>query len=229
MTEQEYIASINERDQIIDEYETMLKQALARVNELELRITLRDASKEGRKANAEMLAKENELDELRSIVELTSAETFKSREHLEASYIKKLAAIRAQFETMAKTKRCRAFTVEAFELSLAELDVILGENCHSLASAYDKISEYKSKKEDPAIIPDLIEVIEELIYACKTYQRLNKSQGNELSSLRDAVKQAYSGSTPEQLLSLIDNQKALIDGYKKKIEALEFELHRQNK
>lgn len=218
---------IAELEAIIADYEGMLKQALERIEELNLRIALRDDTKSAQKSNHGLREYESQLAELRQIADLVSVDAFLDKEHTEAEYIRRLAKLRSQLQLLASKHHCKGYTAFDAELDLADLSLLIGDNCSRLVETYYRVCEYRGDGNIPDWGNDLIELTNSLLISCKAYQKKILDQDREITQLRKSIATAFDGETPENMRQTIENQASLIEGYKKKIDMLEFELSKK--
>lgn len=224
MNEIEYKKQIDELQETVAEYEQLLQQALDKINELNLRITLRDSVKSKRKEMKEVIEYEQRVAELNEVVELISTDELLNREQAAAHFIKSIAYIRKQIADIAKSKHCRHSTIDQLDLEISDLSETMSQELARTLRVYNSLCEFHREDIDKDTIKDFLNLITELLNIVKSRKKRIMTLEKDVTRLNRAIMDFSGGDTIEDLRKQLKSKDALIAGYKQKIQSLEFEL-----
>lgn len=227
-TEQEYINIINKLKAEIADNEEIIELAYNKVKDLELRLSLNNSSFTKKALTEKQVqAYEDKIRELEDCLSTFNADALEVKADEIEVFLKKVLAIKNEFESIKKNPNKSRIKLDDFEKSIMTVSKDLASRLLDLLQAIVTVEKY-DRKDNTEIYDEYINrinlslgVIREFIQTKENeYLQIKK----ENQRLRIDIQSEYgTDKTKEELLKIIDDKDIEIESLKDKIKRLEFE------
>ena len=222
MTEPDYKLEVQRLNSDIDEYKKMIIDATNKINELNLRIRLRDSAIHKSKDFKAIIEQDQKIAELNTLLDMISYEEFRDRVRDEGELIKKLAGVRKNIRSLGS--RPKRADITNLEIMLADISAESTPKYKHLIETYIKMCRYRNYDVDKETIEQLLCLVDETLVSHHTKHQQVKKLQEYVNRLTKAIVDFSGGETIDDLKEQLLQKDRLIEQYKNKIEVLQFEI-----
>lgn len=227
--EQEAMRTIAELKKEIAEDEELIEGAFEKIQDLTLRLSLRDSAFTKDNQSKQIEAYETKISELEELAELVAVEELQDRKNEVSTYLKKVLQLKSRLTELEQHKRVRHSEIDELYLDIANLAEKISTEFTRMMLLYNKLKNFNNEELDRSDIDELFQLIGCIPFILHTKNTVISNLNCEVNRLQNAIEE-YAGTTKSltELQSELEAKDKAIESYKKKIAGLEFDIQRQN-
>ena len=222
--EQDYISTINGLQKQLDECIELLEKQSEYIDELKVKIALRDSSFSKKGPTKVIKEYEDKITKLEHTLDLFSVEDLESKQNEMQNYFKRTVQINSEISKLKEAKKVRPKDLSGTENELYDLQDNLIQQYLYLASIIEEISN-GSESIDVESFINAFKVIPEILR--NKNARIREAEDSN-KKLRDILNDfSSSGESLEDLRRIIESKDKEIEAYKIKLLGIEHDICKQ--